>query len=83
MTDIYEEGRMALANIIKTCPFCGSEARHYHRPDDTGWQNTDWICCINEDCGCGTCVHESKELAVKAWNRRYKQKTNPYNQEIK
>lgn len=53
---------------LKPCPFCGSEAKHYY--DDNGWMNTDWVSCENDDCGAQTCLHESKELALAAWNRR-------------
>lgn len=52
------------------CPFCGGAAKQYHRDDTTGWANTDWICCENDDCGCGTCLHETPERAVEVWNQR-------------
>jgi Lar family restriction alleviation protein len=51
------------------CPFCGCAARYYHRPDTTGWRNTEWVCCSG-DCGASTCMHETKEEAIAAWNTR-------------
>lgn len=51
------------------CPFCGGEARYYHRPDTTGWSNTEWVSCVG-DCGASTCMHETKEEAIAAWNTR-------------
>jgi len=63
MTDLNE-------NALKPCPFCGGRAKLYHRGDTTGWQGTDWVCCENDDCGCGTCCHETAESAISAWNRR-------------
>jgi len=47
------------------CPFCGGEAKYYHRPDTTGWSNTEWVCCSG-DCGASTCMQE----AIAAWNTR-------------
>lgn len=67
---------MADDSDLLPCPHCGSQAKSYHRPDDTGWCNTDWICCdagddgISPDCGAQTCLHESRAQAVAAWNRR-------------
>lgn len=55
---------------LENCPFCGGEARHYEHPDHGGWSNTDSVSCMNEDCGCGTCLHENKAAAIAAWNRR-------------
>lgn len=52
------------------CPFCGSPAKLYHRDEPSGWSNTDWVNCENEECGGGTCLHETKEIAISAWNRR-------------
>lgn len=52
------------------CPFCGGEAKHYEHPDHGGWSNTDSVSCVNEDCGCGTCLHDNKARATAAWNRR-------------
>lgn len=52
------------------CPFCGSQAKQYHRDEGNGWSNTDWVCCENEDCGCHTCLHETPAIAVAVWNRR-------------
>lgn len=55
---------------VKPCPFCGSQAKQYHRDEGSGWSNTDWVCCDNEDCGCQTCLHETPAIAVAAWNSR-------------
>jgi len=61
---------------LKPCPHCGGKARSYHRRDDTGFSNTDWICCdsgddgITPNCGAGTCLWETREQAAAAWNRR-------------
>lgn len=58
------------------CPHCGSAAKSYHREYESGWINTDWICCdagddgISPECGAQTCLHESRAAAVAAWNRR-------------
>ena len=62
------EGRI-VADLLN-CPFCGGPAKHYSHPDYGGWSNTDSVSCENEDCGCGTCLHESREQAITAWNRR-------------
>jgi len=55
---------------LKPCPFCGGEAKHYHHSSHGGWSNTDSVCCTNEDCGCGTCLHETEASAIAAWNTR-------------
>jgi Lar family restriction alleviation protein len=52
------------------CPFCGGSAKHYHRPDTTGWSNTDWVSCSDDDCGVSTALEETKAGAIAAWNRR-------------
>jgi Lar family restriction alleviation protein len=64
MTDTTHE-----APDLLPCPFCGGEAKFYHRPDDSGWSNTDWVSCAG-DCGASTCMHETKEEAIAAWNTR-------------
>jgi Lar family restriction alleviation protein len=64
MTDTTHE-----APDLLPCPFCGGEAKFYHRPDDSGWSNTDWVSCSG-DCGASTCMHETKEEAIAAWNTR-------------
>ena len=58
-----------MTDELKPCPFCGGEAKYYHRDDDSGWSNTDWVSCSG-DCGASTCMHETKEQAVSAWNTR-------------
>ena len=52
------------------CPFCGGEAQHYHRSDTTGWSNTDWVSCNDDDCGVSTALEADKAEAIAAWNRR-------------
>jgi Lar family restriction alleviation protein len=64
MTDTTHE-----APDLLPCPFCGGEAKFYHRPDDSGWSNTDWVSCAG-DCGASTCMHETKQEAIAAWNTR-------------
>ncbi len=59
-----------MASELKPCPFCGGEAAHYHRPDTTGWSNTDWVCCTADDCGVCTPMEETRMAAVAVWNRR-------------
>lgn len=67
---------MADDSDLLPCPHCGGPAKSYHRPDDSGWMNTYWICCdagddgIKPECGAQTCLHESRAQAVAAWNRR-------------
>lgn len=60
----------ALEAALLPCPFCGGDAKHYHRDEGSGWSNTDWVCCENDECGCGTCLHETADIAIAAWNRR-------------
>lgn len=67
---------MADDSDLLPCPHCGAPAKSHHRPDDSGWSNTDWICCdagddgIGPECGAQTCLHESRAQAVAAWNKR-------------
>ena len=55
---------------LEPCPFCGAKAKHFHRPDTTGWSNTDWVCCANDSCGVCTALEETRDAAVAVWNRR-------------
>lgn len=61
---------MTTPYALLRCPFCGGEAKHYHRPDMTGWSNTDWVSCSDDDCGVSTAMEETKAGAIAAWNRR-------------
>jgi len=57
------------------CPFCKGEAEVFNRrngsnllcQNDVDW----WISC--EDCGCQTCMHESRDIAFETWNTRHTQ----------
>lgn len=55
---------------LAPCPFCGGDAKHFTHAPHGGWSNTDSVQCTNGECGAGTCLHETKEIAVKLWNRR-------------
>jgi Lar family restriction alleviation protein len=57
-------------DALLPCAHCGGEAKHYHRPDTTGWSNTDWVSCSDDDCGVSTAMEETKAGAIAAWNRR-------------
>ena len=51
---------------LKSCPFCGSEAKLISRG------SCNYVTCSNEDeCWCGmTCPVGTAEEAVQIWNRR-------------
>ena len=51
-----------MAEKLKRCPFCNSEARVMSEFGDV------WLVCKN--CGAGTGVFDTKEEAVNAWNSR-------------
>jgi len=54
---------------LKSCPFCGSEAKSREYMDD---YNNHGVYCTNDDCGC-ILAHgsfETVEEAEIAWNRR-------------
>lgn len=59
---------------LKPCPFCGGEAEAFHR-SNTGataewWGPVDnWVSCTG-DCGAATCMHDTKDEAIAAWNTR-------------
>ena len=53
----------SLAKSLKPCPFCGGRAGQYQ--DYAGFWH---VQCDN--CGIGTLKNDTKELAVKSWNRR-------------
>jgi Lar family restriction alleviation protein len=61
---------MTTPDALLPCPFCGGSAKHYHRPDTTGWSNTDWVSCSDDDCGVSTALEEAKAGAIATWNRR-------------
>lgn len=59
---------------LKSCPFCGGEARTYtYRYSDKGKEQELWLCQCKE-CRLNYpplkvhCAHESE--AIEAWNRR-------------
>ena len=58
-----------MSDELKPCPFCGGDAKHYHRDDNSGWENTDWVGCT-DICGASTACYETKDLAVAVWNTR-------------
>lgn len=57
-------------DALMPCAHCGSAAQHYHRSDTTGWSNTDWVSCSDDDCGVSTALEETKAEAITIWNRR-------------
>ena len=58
-----------MTDDLKRCPFCGGEPKVFYH--DTKWFGpTCHIECLDDNCGCGTCHHESAEIAATVWNRR-------------
>jgi len=58
-----------MSDELKRCPFCGGEPKvFYHNNKFFG--ETVHIECLDDNCGCGTCHHDSKAIAVTVWNRR-------------
>lgn len=60
-------------SMLKECPFCTGEAKHYshenqHGDDYLSWKIDNWISC--EVCGNQTCMHGTREDACRAWNLR-------------
>ena len=54
-----------LAERLKPCPFCGSEAiREYY-----GYPLDYWV-IICRNCGGKLSVYGSREQVIQAWNRR-------------
>lgn len=59
----------ALVKRLLTCPFCGGEPKVFHHQNK--WVGETWhIECLDDNCGCGTCHHESADIAATVWNRR-------------
>jgi hypothetical protein len=58
-----------MSDDLKRCPFCGGEPRVFHHQNK--WFGETWhIECLDDNCGCGTCHHESADIAATVWNRR-------------
>lgn len=58
-----------MTDNLKRCPFCGGEPKIFHHQNE--WFGETWhIECLDDNCGCGTCHHDSKAIAVTVWNRR-------------
>lgn len=58
-----------MTDDLKRCPFCGGEPKVFHHQNK--WVGETWhIECLDDNCGCGTCHHESAEIAATVWNRR-------------
>jgi len=54
---------------LKPCPFCGGRPRVFSHNNE--WIGRTWhIECLDDNCGCGTCHHDSAEIAATVWNRR-------------
>ncbi len=58
-----------MTDDLKRCPFCGGEPKVFHHQNK--WIGETWhIECLDDNCGCGTCHHESADIAATVWNRR-------------
>jgi hypothetical protein len=58
-----------MTDELKRCPFCGGEPKVFHHQNK--WVGETWhIECLDDNCGCGTCHHDSAEIAATVWNRR-------------
>lgn len=73
------EGLDGVMDGIKPCPFCGGKSDYFFR-NNVDKRNTwlcfdidNWVSC--EDCGSSTCMHETSEGAIDAWNVRYENGT--------
>lgn len=59
---------------LKPCPFCSGEPRVFSHNNE--WIGRTWhIECLDDNCGCGTCHHESEKIAATVWNRRVSEQT--------
>ncbi len=67
-----------MTDDLKRCPFCGGEPKVFYH--DTKWFGPTWhIECLDDNCGCGTCHHDSAEIAATVWNRRIEAKAAEIN----
>ena len=55
---------------LKSCPFCGGEAKLYSRAID--WLLSEHLVRCKK-CHCITDTYDTKEEATEAWNKRYKE----------
>jgi len=67
--------------VLLPCPFCGGEAEYFKRTNtgavaDWCGPSQHWVCCIG-DCGNQTCLHETPEQAIAAWNKRQPTQSDP------
>lgn len=56
---------------LKRCPFCGAKPPKVELVRPFGYATTYFVVC--DGCGVKTSAKFSKEEAVKAWNKRYKE----------
>lgn len=65
-----QEGRVMMsAEMIKTCPFCGSKGEIKCKKNLKTWI----VECTNNDCPASYMIgndYETAEDAIEAWNRR-------------
>lgn len=55
---------------LKPCPFCGGERIGDFHHIISGIPESWHVECLAENCGCGTCHHETRAEAIAAWNQR-------------
>jgi Lar family restriction alleviation protein len=60
---------MPLIDELLPCPFCGGDAKSFHHilcamPES--WH----VECVEDNCGCGTCHHDTEADALASWNTR-------------
>lgn len=56
---------------LKLCPFCGGECYIVFNETVGDYKNPTPFTPICSDCGCDLGGFETRELAIKAWNKRY------------
>ncbi len=61
---------------IKPCPICGKPARLWGSENVNGSPYY-YVCCSDLDCGCNQFGKRNKEEAIKNWNRRAYEGTEP------